>query len=137
MDEAIIAGKYSKRVNRGMLLWNALTEKLSYVQTDATTPNIVGPRMLGVLVSVLAAVVWKLLQQLQTTRNNIQQQGVQLDAIEHPPTLGVVGQQCCVRLPGALRDYLAIVPIGSDVQLSDIVIVIVSCLLQKGSKKSI
>ena len=54
---AIIAGKYSKRVNRGMLLWNALTEKLSYVQTDATTPNIVGPRMLGVLVSVLAAVV--------------------------------------------------------------------------------
>ena len=32
-----------------MLLWNALTEKSSYVQTDATTPNIVGPRMLGVL----------------------------------------------------------------------------------------
>ena len=57
MDEAIIAGKYSKRVNRGMLLWNALTEKLSYVQTNATTPNIVGPRMLGVVVSVLAAVV--------------------------------------------------------------------------------
>jgi len=57
VDEAIIAGKYSKRVNRGMLLWNALTEKSSYVQTDATTPNIFGPRMLGVVAFVLAAVV--------------------------------------------------------------------------------
>ena len=57
MDEAIIEGKYSKRMNRGMLLWNALREKSSYVQTDATTPKIVGPRMLGVVASVLAAVV--------------------------------------------------------------------------------
>ena len=81
MDEAIIEGKYSKRMNRGMLLWNALREKSSYVQTDATTPKIVGPRMLGVVASVLAAVVSNLLQQLQTTRNNIQQQGVQLDSV--------------------------------------------------------
>ena len=57
MDEAIIEGKYSKRMNRGMLLWNALREKSGYVQTDATTPKIVGPRMLGVVASVLAAVV--------------------------------------------------------------------------------
>ena len=40
-----------------MLLQNALTEKSSYVQTDSTAPNIVGPRMLGVVASVLAAVV--------------------------------------------------------------------------------
>ena len=57
MDQAIIAGTYSKRMNLGMLLWNALTEKSSYVQTDATTPNIVGPRMLGVVASVVATVV--------------------------------------------------------------------------------
>ena len=44
-------------MNLGMLLWNALTEKSSYVQTNATTPNIVGPRMLGVVAPVLATVV--------------------------------------------------------------------------------
>ena len=38
---------------------------LSYVQTDATTPNIVGPTMLGVVTSVLA-VVCKRMQQLPT-----------------------------------------------------------------------
>ena len=36
---------------------------LSYVQTDATTPNIVGPTILGVVASVLA-VVCKRMQQL-------------------------------------------------------------------------
>ena len=40
-----------------MLLWKALTEKSNYVQTEATTPKTVGPRMLGVVASVLAAVV--------------------------------------------------------------------------------
>ena len=57
MDEAIIADKYGKLVNRRMLLWKALTEKSSYVQTEATTPKTVGPRMLRVVASVLAAVV--------------------------------------------------------------------------------
>ena len=46
---------------------------LSYVRTDVTrTPKIVGPRMLGVVASVLA-VVCKQMQQLPTTRNNMQQ----------------------------------------------------------------
>ena len=40
-------------------------------------------------------------QQLPTTSNNMQQ-GVQTDATcQHPAMLGVVGQQCCVRLHGA------------------------------------
>ena len=38
---------------------------LSYVQTNATTPNIVWPTMLGVAASVLA-VVCKRMQQLPT-----------------------------------------------------------------------
>ena len=38
---------------------------LSYVQTNATTPNIVGPTMLGVAASALA-VVCKRMQQLPT-----------------------------------------------------------------------
>ena len=42
-----------------------LSSDLSYVQTDATTPNIVGPTMLGVVASVLA-VVCKRMQQLPT-----------------------------------------------------------------------
>ena len=44
---------------------------LSYVRTDVT-PNIVGLKMLGVVASVLA-VVCKQMQQLPTTRNNMQQ----------------------------------------------------------------
>ena len=39
--------------------------KMSYVQTDATTPNIVAPTMLGVVGCVLA-VVCKRMQQLPT-----------------------------------------------------------------------
>ena len=50
----------------------------SGVQTGAMTPNIVGPTTLGVVASVLA-VVRKRVQQLPTTRNNMQQ-GVQTDA---------------------------------------------------------
>ena len=42
-----------------------LSSDLRYVQTDATTPNIVGPTMLGVVASVLA-VVCKRMQQLPT-----------------------------------------------------------------------
>jgi len=41
------------------------TMPLSYMQMDATTPNIVGPRMLGVVACVLA-VVCKRMQQLPT-----------------------------------------------------------------------
>ena len=43
-----------------------LSSELNYVQTDATTPNIVGSTMLGVVASVLA-VVCKRMQQLPTT----------------------------------------------------------------------
>ena len=43
-----------------------LSSELNYVQTDATTPNIVGSTMLGVVASVLA-VVCKRIQQLPTT----------------------------------------------------------------------
>ena len=42
-----------------------LSSDLRYLQTDATTPNIVGPTMLGVVASVLA-VVCKRMQQLPT-----------------------------------------------------------------------
>ena len=42
-----------------------LSSELNYVQTDVTTPNIVGPTMLGVVASVLA-VVCKRMQQLPT-----------------------------------------------------------------------
>ena len=45
--------------------------------------------------------------------------------------LGVVGQQCCVCLPGALRLPIAIAPIGSDVQLSVIVQVFILKEMQK------
>ena len=45
---------------------------LSYVQTDATTPDIVGPTMLGVVPSVWA-VACKRMQEFITTRNNMQQ----------------------------------------------------------------
>ena len=45
--------------------------------------------------------------------------------------LGVVGQQCCVRLPGALRLPIAIAPIGSDVQLIVIVQVFILKEMQK------
>ena len=38
-------------------MWKALTEKSSYVQTEATTPKTVGPRMLGVVAFVLTSVV--------------------------------------------------------------------------------
>ena len=37
------------------------------VQTDATTPNIVGPRMLGVIASVLAGGLQIRMQQLPTS----------------------------------------------------------------------
>ena len=50
----------------------------SGVRTGATTPNIGGRRMLGVVVSLLV-VVCKRMQQLPTTRSN-KQQGVQTDA---------------------------------------------------------
>ena len=43
----------------------------SYVQTDASTPNIVGPTMLGVVASVLA-VLCKRMQQLPTLLGRIQ-----------------------------------------------------------------
>ena len=36
--------------------YNIQVAPVSYVQTDATTPNVVRPRMLGVVVSVLAVV---------------------------------------------------------------------------------
>ena len=42
-----------------------LSSDLRYLQTEATTPNIVGPTMLGVVASVLA-VVCKRMQQLPT-----------------------------------------------------------------------
>ena len=50
---------------------------LRYGPTDLTTPNIVGPTMLGVVASVLT-VVWKLMQQFPT-KCNCMQQGVQTD----------------------------------------------------------
>ena len=43
-----------------------LSSELNYVQTDATTPNIVGSTVLGVVASVLA-VVCKGMHQLPTT----------------------------------------------------------------------
>ena len=56
---------------------------IGYVQKDATTPNIVGLTMLGVVASVGAWLkVWPVsnfAQQLPTTRNNMQQ-GVQTNA---------------------------------------------------------
>ena len=47
---------------------------LSYVQTDATTPNIVGPTMLGIVASV-SSVACKRMQEFLTivTLNNMQQ----------------------------------------------------------------
>ena len=50
----------------------------SYVQKDATTPNIVVPRMLRVVASVLA-LVCKRMQQLPPCCNNMKQ-GVLKDA---------------------------------------------------------
>ena len=44
---------------------NALIEVYSYMQTDATTSNIAGPIMLGVVASVLA-LFCKRVQQLPT-----------------------------------------------------------------------
>ena len=72
----------------------------SGVQTDVTTPNIVGPTMLGVVAFVLA-VVSKRTQQLPTTYN----MGVQTVAtcnIQQYWELRAI-QQCCVRLPRALQ----------------------------------
>ena len=47
-------------------IYNSIVScKLNYVQTDATTSNIVWPKMLGVIVSVLA-VVCNRMQQLPT-----------------------------------------------------------------------
>ena len=62
---------------------------------DATTPNVVGPTMLGIVVSVCK------FDRFQTLHNNSQQHvtGVQEDAT----MLGVVGRQCWVRLHGALQ----------------------------------
>ena len=49
-----------------MSIYNSIVScKLNYVQTDATTSNIVWPKMLGVIVSVLA-VVCKRMQQVPT-----------------------------------------------------------------------
>ena len=49
-----------------MSIYNSMLScKLNYVQTDATTSNIVWPKMLGVIVSVLA-VVCKRMQQVPT-----------------------------------------------------------------------
>ena len=56
-------------------------QTFSYVQTDATSPNIVAPTMLGIAASVLA-VLCKRLRQLLTTRNSMQQ-GVQTDAVRN------------------------------------------------------
>ena len=76
---------------------------LSYVQTDATTPNIVGPTMLGVIASVCKykltfdrfETTWRNKSQQHATTSANMQQGVQMDATCHI-------QQCCVRLHGAL-----------------------------------
>ena len=49
-----------------MSIYNSIVScKLNYVQTDATTSNIVWPKMLGVIVSVLA-VLCKRMQQVPT-----------------------------------------------------------------------
>ena len=73
------------------------------MQKDATTPNIVGPRMLRVVASVLA-LVCKRMQQLQPCCNNIKQ-GVLTDATVTVDStiLGVVDQECWVRLQGASK----------------------------------
>ena len=72
------------------------------MQTDATTPNIVGPTMLGVVASVYTWLkVWTIsnfAQQLPKFWRNLMQQGVQTDAACNI-------QQCCVRLHGALKLY--------------------------------
>ena len=54
--------KFLFRFRQGPIFFSIL---LCYVQTKATTPNIVGPTMLGVVASVLA-VVYKQTQRLPT-----------------------------------------------------------------------
>ena len=57
---------------------NAKRVHLTFLQTDETTPNIVGSTKLGVVTSVLA-VMCKRMEQLPATRNSMQQ-GVPTDA---------------------------------------------------------
>ena len=57
--------KVSYRPYPSQSMFKAVKRLLGFMQTDATTPNIVAPTMLGVAASVLA-VVFKRLQQLPT-----------------------------------------------------------------------
>ena len=64
---------------RSLLVKLLASYVISYAQTDAITPSIVGPTMLGVVASVFA-VLCKRMQQFPATRNNMQQRGLQTDA---------------------------------------------------------
>ena len=78
---------------------NEMPIELRYEQMDATTPNsLLAQKMLGAVASI----------SFQTLRNNSQQHATTWDREckrtqhVHLTTLGVGGQQCCVRLHGAL-----------------------------------
>ena len=78
---------------------NEMPIELLYEQTDAATPNsLLVQKILGAVASVL----------FQTLRNNSQQHATTCDREckrtqqVHLTTLGVGGQQCCVRLHGTL-----------------------------------
>ena len=86
-DPAFKRGRRLIRVRR-------LIEKIWYVQTDATTPNIVGPAMLEVVASFAQSSLTSC-KLCTTAPNNIQQH-----ATGHAN--GVVGQQCCICLHRAM-----------------------------------
>ena len=70
MIRTISESLFSRKLqNRGS---GSLVTQASYVLKDATTRNIVGPRMLGVVESVLV-LVCKRMQQLPPRCNNLQQ----------------------------------------------------------------
>ena len=64
---------------------------LSYMQMDATTPNTVDPRMLGVVASVLA-VVSKRMQQLPITLGHAVHRGKDTTYQTSPCVMRVVGR---------------------------------------------
>ena len=77
--------------------WRRMLRRLSYVQTEATTPSIGGATMLWAVASVCTWLkfwpVSNFAQQLPTTHNNMQQ------CVQTDPTCNI--QQRCIRLKGA------------------------------------
>ena len=55
----------------GQQCWELLCPVGSGVQTDATTPNIGGPTMLGVVVSVMVVVCKQMQQLIKTPSNSV------------------------------------------------------------------